>query len=165
MKKEKHIHGFKTPKDYFEDFETDLFQKMDLETLPKESGFQVPENYFDTLEDKIFLRYNASEKQPKVISLFRRKETAYIAAIAASIALIFSVVTFTNDETTFNSIELTNLENYIEEGNLEWDSEDVIALLDDDQVSNLNFSEDLFTEENLETYLLENIDETALLNE
>ena len=38
--------NFKTPKGYFENFDTSLFSAIDEENIPKQTGFSVPDNYF-----------------------------------------------------------------------------------------------------------------------
>ena len=63
------------------------------------------------------------------------------------------------------NLPFSSIDSYINEGNLGFDSYDVIALLNDEDVSNLNFETNIFSEENLENYLLENIDNTQLLIE
>ena len=46
MKKNIHNNGFKSPEDYFEDFEDRLFNKLSEDKLPKESGFKIPDGSY-----------------------------------------------------------------------------------------------------------------------
>ena len=163
---EKNIHGFKAPEDYFETFEERLFNKIGEDSLPKEAGFSVPDAYFSGLEDVVLKKVNASEKQTKVIPLFRKRTLFYVASIAACAAILFMVIkTETNSPDGFNDIQLATLDDYIEAGNLELDTYEVLAMLGDDEIAAINIENDFFSEENLEEYLLENIDDNTLLIE
>lgn len=166
MKDKKNIHGFKAPKDYFESFDERLFNKMEEDNLPQEAGFRVPDEYFSGMEDAILKKINASEKQPKVIPLFRKQTLLYVASVAACVAILFSVLkTDTNNGSDFNDIQLATLDDYIENGNLELETHEVMAMLGDDEIAAINIENDFFSEENLEEYLLENIDDNTLLIE
>ena len=166
VKDKKNIHGFKVPKNYFETFDDRLFDNMKRETLPKHSGFQVPEGYFTTVEDSIFKKINVSEKTPKVISLFQKQTLLYIASIAACVVIIVSVVkTNTNSNIDIDDIELSHIDTYIEDGNIELYTDEVLAMLEYDEIVAIDFDYDLFSEQNLEEYLLENIDDNSLLIE
>lgn len=167
MKDKEHIHGFSTPKGYFENFDEQLFQKIEEENLPKEAGFSVPEGYMDSFEERLFDRfYGSSETPNKVISLYKSKRFLYAASIAASLAILFSVVNFDNDlPKAFNELSVSTIEQYIDEGKLELDSYDIVALLSDEEMSNLTLESELFLDETLQEYLLENLDDTNLLIE
>ena len=72
MKNKKHIDGFNTPKNYFEDFEDRLFSKISEESLPKESGFTIPEGYFEQLDLAILKNIEPLVKETKLIPLFSK---------------------------------------------------------------------------------------------
>ncbi|RMA64659.1 hypothetical protein [Ulvibacter antarcticus] len=166
MKDEKNIHGFKVPDSYFESFEERLLKRLASKKLPNETGFKVPDDYFINLEDKVMARYKASEETQKVIPLFRRKNLAYISAVAASIIIILSVVLTNSDATaTFSSIDPNSIEMYIIDGNLELDSDEVMALLSNESINELENAEAYFSEENIENYLLDSLDDTNILIE
>jgi len=166
VENKKNIHGFKAPEDYFKTFEERLFSKMEEGNLPKEAGFKVPDEYFSGLEASIMKKVNASEKQAKVIPLFQRRVLLYVASIAACVAiLLLAVKTKNNLNGDFNEIQLTVLDDYIEDGNLDLDTYEVMAMLGDDEITAINIENDFFSEENLEEYLLENIDDNTLLIE
>ena len=83
MRKNKNITGFKTPENYFEDFDTQIFSKIDEENLPKSAGFKTPNGYFENFEPNVLKAIETSEKPQKVIPLFPKKYFGYAAAIAA----------------------------------------------------------------------------------
>ena len=166
MEDKNNIHGFKAPEGYFDNFEERLFSKIDEDALPNEAGFKVPDAYFLGLEDSIIKKVTASEKQTRVIPLFQKRTLLYVASIAACAAILFSIVkTKNNLKPDFNDIQLATLDAYIEGGNLEIDSYEVMAMLRDEDISAINIENDFFSEENLEEYLLENIDDNTLLIE
>ena len=165
MKEKKHKHGFKVPEDYFDNFEKQLFDKIELETMPKETGFKVPDGYFDKLEDTVLQKLNALEKPQKVIPLNSKRTWGYITAIAASLAIIIMLL-IKNESLVkqMDSLKTAAIENYIDEGYLDLQSYEVLALLDDEDLTNMNLENDIFSEESLEDYLLENsIEETLLI--
>lgn len=59
----KHVgkqHGFNIPKNYFNNIETDLENRLFEEKLPNTNGFSIPANYFENLENEILSK--VSEK-------------------------------------------------------------------------------------------------------
>ena len=165
MKDKKNNNGFNTPKDYFEDFEDRLFHKISEDSLPKESGFKTPEGYFDQLDSAILESGEATTKQVKVISLFSKKTLAYAAAIAACAILVFSLTNTNNSITNIDSIEISSIESYIEEGNLTLDSYDIASLFKEEYLDSITIENEFISEDLLEDYLLEYIDDTSILIE
>jgi hypothetical protein len=165
VEEKKQKSGFKVPENYFDNFEKRIFNKIETETLPKETGFKAPDGYFDSLEDTLLQRLNAKKNHQKVISLNSRKTWIYLTAIAACLTIIVSMLI--RDESIvkqIDSLKTASIENYIEEGYLDLESYEVLALLDDEDLTNINFESDIFSEELLEDYLLENsIEETLLI--
>lgn len=149
--------GFKTPDNYFESFNERVFnklnQKLTIENI-EGSGFSIPDNYFKTVESTI-LKATQNESKTKIVSLFSRKNLYYFSGIAASIILLFSI--FVNKEET-ELFTAETVENYLAEADL--DSYDLAQLLIQTNVLEDNFSLTGIenTDENLETYLLENAD-------
>lgn len=160
MKTKKHTHGFKVPEAYFRNFDADLFATLEAERFPETSGFVTPEDYFQKIDSRVMDAVKASEKEPKVISLWKRKSLVYAAAIAASVVLIVSIFMNT-DATGFNSLQDSTVSTYIEDGNLDFSTFDVVALLDDVDITNLELPSTQFTDEKIEDYLLEDIDDTV----
>jgi hypothetical protein len=165
VKDNKHKHGFKVPENYFESFEAQLFDKIKSEELPKDSGFRVPEGYFENLEDSIVNKLHVSERRSKVIKLNTKMTLAYVIAIAACLALIISVVVQNKSIVQqLDSLKVASIENYINDGYMDLESYELMALLNEDDLTNMNLENDIFSEESLETYLIEhNIDETLLI--
>ena len=164
MKEKKNIHGFKAPKDYFENFDESLLAKIETESLPKEAGFTVPDGYFDQLENAILKGVRDTEDEPKVVSLFNRKRVLGFVAVAACLALIVTI--FNKPEVaSFEDLQTATIVDYFSEGNLDLDSNDLIALLDDETISTLTFETELTSEENIEDYLMDALDDNTLLFE
>lgn len=165
MNKKKHTHGFKVPEDYFDSFEENLFSKIELENLPKDTGFAVPEDYFDAFDERLLQREEISEKQTKVRSLFTSK-VKYAVAIAASITLL--VLLFNKQESitlNANTVDYLAIENYINAGQLDYDVYDVSNLLSESNDDILDYDSETISEEEMESYLLDTVDESTLLNE
>lgn len=165
MEKKKHILDFRVPKEYFEDFDAKLLQKISKENLPENSGFIIPENYFDSVEIGILQKINKEKPLGKLISLNIKRRIGYAAAIAASAVIIFSITDNNNQADDIESLSYANLENYIDEGNLDMSTYDVLALLDDSTVNNISFDNTMFAPDVLEDYILETMDEAILTEE
>lgn len=166
MKKEKDIPDFKVPKSYFETFEERLFDKLAEEEFPNSAGFEVPDTYFDTLEDQVLKTIITSEKSKKVIVLFPKKYFGYAAAIAACLLVGFMI--FKNEPTkniSIDSLQLATIDQYINDGNLDMDVYDVSDYINDNDISDVNFEAQQFSETELKNYLLDNIDDETILNQ
>lgn len=164
MKNKKHTSGFRIPKNYFEEFEDVLFTKLSERDIPSAPGFKVPEGYFENVEDKTFQRLLPVKKEFSVISL-SRQNMVYIAGIAAVFILFFTLFNlYAPAHTDMNMLQLTTIESYIDEGNLDLNAYEITGLLGE-EISSLDAGTHLFSEETLENYLLEDIDETLLLIE
>lgn len=164
MKTNKHIHGFKTREGYFASFEEKLFTEIALQEKVKETGFTTPPSYFEELDDVIMASVKVSEKETPVRTLFTSKKIWLITAAAACFALFFSVVNF-NTTASFSNIDAAMVEAYINDDNLDIDTEDVLAMLDDETIAAFSEQSDFFSDENLEDYLLNNIEDTSFITE
>lgn len=159
MEKKKHIPNFQVPKDYFEDFEEQLFTKIEEGNLPKSAGFTVPHGYFDQVEQEILTAVKPKEPT-KVIPLFSKKNLGYIAAIAASLVIGVSLIFPTSQEQiTLDTINLSAIDSYIEDGNLNLDLYDLMSYLNDSDLSNIDFDMAELSDLDLEGYLQENTNE------
>lgn len=165
MKKDKNITGFKTPENYFEDFDAQLFRKVDEINLPKSAGFKAPENYFENLEEQVLNSVKNSEKPSKVVSLFPKKYFGYAAAVAASLIIGFAVFNNKSNNENLDALQLATIDDYIEEGNLNLDLYDVTTFINDEDIANLDLETQKFSEATLKNYLLENMDEETLIDE
>ena len=165
MKKNK-IHninatGFKVPKDYFNNLEDSILSHIKLKEKNTDSGFKTPDNYFDTLEDAILSKVSEKEKA-KIISIFSRRNLIYTSSIAAAVLLLLNL-SFFDKKSDWDKLDNETVENYIIEENI--GSYEIASLLSED-----NFIEDTFiiqslNEENIETYLLDNLDIEDLIIE
>ncbi len=148
--------GFKTPDNYFESFEDKLFERLadqDNNIGVNDTGFKVPDNYFDTLEDTILDKLDKEETP--VVQLRPRTKFYYIAGIAASIVLILALFINRN---TVDELSVEMVESYFENSDL--DSYELAELLTETEILEDDFeiTETNLDEENIETYLLDNVD-------
>lgn len=158
--KRKHI-GFKVPKDYFETFEDSLFSKLENSNSNNKTGFSVPDNYFENVEDAILNKIEAEDSIP-VISLFNKKTLLFVASIAACIVLVFSI--FKNNDVSVNDIATTEIENYLETNQIISETE-LLSLLDNEDINQLIKETNTIANQQIEDYLLDNLDDTSLLTE
>lgn len=164
MKNKKHEHGFKVPSNYFDEFEEKLFNTIENQSLPKKTGFTVPEGYFDSFS--VSIPSNTSGvSETKVVPLYKRPSVLVAASIAACIAIVFSVINFDTTTSSIDAIDYASLENYIETGNIDIETYELEAMLDQEVIEDLSSSMVTFSDENLEDYLLNNINDTTLLIE
>ncbi|WP_439153082.1 hypothetical protein [Winogradskyella sp.] len=153
--------GFKTPEKYFDSVEDKLFSRIEepdtIEDI-NSPGFTTPIDYFDAVEGKILDTLNTNDKP--VVHLFARQSFYYVAGIAASLLLLFAI--FINVEKTD---ELTGemVEAYFQNSDL--DTYDIAQLLLEADMLEDDFTitETSYSEENLENYLLDNVDIEAIL--
>lgn len=165
MKNKKQINAFQLPEDYFKDFEDRLFNKLNEETLPKQTGFKVPEGYFNQVEDQLFNSLSKTKPDSKVISIFSRKTLFYAASIAAITILIFSLINTKQTLITLDEIDIASIENYIDEGNININSYDITSFYTNEDLEKFANENEFISEQSLEDYLLENIEDTSLLTE
>jgi|SRR5690554_2865712 len=165
MREDLKISGFKTPEKYFDNFEAELFSRIEEEKLPKSAGFQVPTGYFDNLEEMIIAKETASRKPNKVIPLFTKRYIGYAAAIAASLMIGVAIFNSNQSKTTLDTIQLSLIDKYIDEGNLNMDLYDLTSYLEPHDIQIVDFENQHFSQTTLESYLLENTDVEVLMDE
>ena len=158
--------GFSVPKDYFNTAE-DRFSSFLIEReLPEETGFSIPENYFQNVEKSI-LKKTGFKKEVKVISL-KSKFLKYIPfAAVASVALLLSINYFTSLNTleiNFDTLERTDIENWIVENSNELSDKDFVAILHSEISNENDFALTDIQNNAIEDYMI-NIEESSLLNE
>ena len=147
--------SFETPENYFSLVESSVFEKIKIEDK------SVPDNYFDSIEDKIFKKLNS---EPKVISLKQRIITRILPiAIAASIALVFTIQYFTPQQgNEFASINGDDIELWLNNGELSFNNSELAYLYEDTEIENLSVF-DFYKEEEVYSYLNELDIESLLL--
>lgn len=165
MKKENKLLDFKLPESYFETFEERLFSKISEENFPKSAGFKAPEGYFESLETQVLKTIKTSEKPQKVISLFPKKYFGYAAAVASCLIVGFAIFNNKTSRTNLDALQLAAIDTYIEEGNLNLDLYDLTSLINDEDINEVNFESKQLSDNALENYILENVDEETLINE
>jgi len=153
--------GFETQKDYFSNFEEQLFSKIKLSETVEKSGFNTPEDYFENFEDK-FKQTLTKENNTKVIALFNWKHAASVAAIAACLILMFTLFYPQRDDLTFEDLETVSIENYLDAR--EYSIDDIASLISEETLFNTNFINQDIEEAQLEDYLLDSDLEELLLN-
>lgn len=155
MKKKIQSSGFKIPEGYFENFESDLYNRIDEKDFPEKSGFTVPENYFDQLPQTVA---EAVSKENKTIRLFPGKTLAAVSAVAALLILAFLVFRPEPEIIQFDQLQLSLIDKYIEDGNIRVDIYDLEHYLDEQVLSQFNPLEASFSQEAILDYLWENSD-------
>jgi len=150
--------GFKTPDNYFNTIEDDIMnaihQKHNLNSI-KESGFKTPKNYFDTLDDDIINKIE-EKNIPKVIKLFSKQNLVYISGVAAAIIIMFGIFMNTNNSPDLE-LDYDLVESYII--NQDISTYELASLLTDEELNNINLEimDEAFNNDDMENYLLENV--------
>ncbi|AJR03471.1 hypothetical protein [Siansivirga zeaxanthinifaciens] len=154
--------GFKVPDNYFETLEDQLFSEIKLKNTIDDAGFKIPENYLSNLENAIISKVK-EEKTGKVITLFNRKKLIYISGVAAAVLLLFTL-TFNSKSNNWNNLDFEMVENYMITEDI-LDSYEIASLLPEEDLIESNFIQIDFNEENIENYLLNNLDIEDLTTE
>lgn len=167
MKSKKHIHGFRVPENYFDTLQERIMQNVATENLPKETGMQVPENYFEHLESRIVTN-STKIKARKESKLIRLNTWWYAAAAACTIA--FGLwLTPNSSEVNQSILPIVStdysLENYMEDMVLDMPESTLYNLIDNtDYVDNRTPFNGKINKEDVEEYLMENLDLSTLLS-
>lgn len=167
--KSKYTPKFKIPENYFEEFDERVMHTILEGELPKTAGFGVPEGYFDTLTKKIeqqtMAANTATTGRTKVIPLYKRRGFAIAASIAACLAIVFAIEMFNPNTSNLDSIQATAISDYIEDGNLDLTSTDLIPYFQEEDIDALIFGTEEISSESISDYLLNNLDDSTLLTE
>ena len=153
--------GYKTPQHYFESFEDRFFNDLNTNNEGvKTSGYAVPKDYFNTIDDVILNKIKAEEKS--IISFKSRTTFYYIAGIAASLVLMFSIV-FNNDNVlSFDALDTASIENYVYQE--DYSNDELASLFMPNEISETDFIDITVSDETLNEYL-ETLDTEDLLVE
>ncbi|HSP13071.1 MAG TPA: hypothetical protein VLO29_11145 [Salegentibacter sp.] len=165
--------GFTVPLNYFEELEKDLFSMVKGSEAENESdnalakiqgsGFKTPDGYFENFEVKFPKK---ASPEPKVIPLFKKEYLLYAASIAAIIiALAGSLYINPDPVDTWENIELSVLENYIDDNNIDLTTTEISGFLFNDGilVEDSDFK-DVNSEAMLD-YLDENVEDPSFILE
>lgn len=151
---------FKTPKKYFDTVEDLVITRLKAESIQNQKDSQMPADYFDTIEDKVMVQI----KEPKK-TITLNTFTKFIApiAIAASLLLIF-ILNSTPKQVTFESLATSEIEQLIDEGIIDIDTDLVTATFTDVELQTEEFNSfisdnealEYLSDEDLEILLYEN---------
>ncbi len=150
--------GFKVPKDYFNILEDTILSKIKAESILKDidsPGFEIPNGYLDTLEYTVFNKLPKKEN-PKIISLFSKKNLIYISGVAAAIVIMFGFF-WNNTNASEMELDYEMVESYLIDQNIS--SYEIASLLTEEELSNIDseIMNEAFNDEDMEDYLLENV--------
>tara|TARA_R110002073_G_scaffold4213_1_gene27897 strand:- start:36324 stop:36926 length:603 start_codon:yes stop_codon:yes gene_type:complete len=137
--------GFKTPKNYFDTLEAAVLQELKTTKQTKETRFDVPTNYFDSVEDRVFEKLeNVQSTSTNIISIksILLKKVLPLA-IAASLLLLVVLNYNTTPNYTIDNVADVEVTNWIEEGYITLDTDQIAEVFNDVALTdNLNFEDE-----------------------
>jgi len=149
--------GFKTPKNYFDNLEEKIFDQILIEDNKFSeniaTGFIIPENYFYSLDEKLLKKVSVPD-ETKVIRLFSKKNLLTAASIAAIFIFSFYLIKpNTTNTLTFDDIEYTTLEEYLNTEDIDISALELVDLyeVDTSELDNISFFN--IEDENILEYL------------
>jgi len=147
--------NFKTPTDYFNTVEDITLAKLKAEAVFSEKESEISDNYFSNIEDRVFAKI---KEDKKVISI--KRITKYIAplAIAASLLLIFILNSKQQETITFDSLATTEIEEFIESGLVDINTDNLELAFSDIELSPSNISTSISDDEVFEYLAIEDIE-------
>ncbi|MDT0649821.1 hypothetical protein [Autumnicola edwardsiae] len=162
--------GLKVPDNYFDDLTSRLMDSIDsdstgnnpLLTEIESSGFKVPEGYFENFEVELSPK---EEKETKVIHLFSKRNLYYASGVAAIFIAVFSTILLNpSPEYTWENVELSAIENYLDAGYTDMSPSEITNFLyEGDYVVETNF--DNVNSDAVYDYLDENVEDPAYILE
>ncbi|REH01736.1 hypothetical protein [Flavobacterium aquicola] len=137
-----------------------------LDSEPKiESGFKTPDNYFENFQTALIERLDnePSNKETKVISIFRKRKTV-LFAVAAVLALALMIPAVYQSYSKSKDLDAATIESYLtEEGHLNQDEiiseiepESNIIILDTKEIETQTLEDMLASNPNIENLVIEN---------
>lgn len=153
--------GFSSPKNYLNQVEKSILTKTNEDI--NNTGFETPDNYFENIERRIIKNINKS-KPDRIFNFNRNKYVKIISySIAASLLLFFSLrnVNSNNDVIDFGTIEISEIENWLDEDLITFSSYDISETFNDVYLPGAeNYSEDEILDyldgEDIENLLIDN---------
>tara|TARA_R110001583_G_scaffold17310_7_gene70180 strand:+ start:8244 stop:8861 length:618 start_codon:yes stop_codon:yes gene_type:complete len=152
--------NFNTPSNYFDSLEDLVVTKLKAQSFKPKKDISIPDNYFETIEDKVLSKL---KNKSKIITL--KKVVKYVTpiAIAASFLLIF-LLNNNSSTITFDSIASSEIEKFIENGNIDYDAESLALVFPDVELDDHDFISSI-SDNDVLNYLNENeIDELFFEN-
>lgn len=163
MTEKTNSHGFKTPNDYLESMERQLLDRIDEINLPRHHGLSTPLHYFEQIEDRILSRVSDESREIKVVPFYAKHWIPWVSGMAACLVAGFFI---------WNQISVpaevfadNEISTYIENGTLGVESQDLAQLLTAADIEELALEADFLTDENLDDYIIEHLDESNLYQE
>lgn len=158
---------FKVNENYFDNFEDSIIDSLENQHNKSiKSTLKVPENYFENFEQMVLSKLNSTTENKKVKVISLRSKIIKISAtitVAASLALFFIFNRQQNDDLTFDSLALSEIEEWIDQDQLDLDAYQIAAVYTETKLQP-NIINSTINEDELEEFLRnENINE--LLNE
>ncbi|MBN4082823.1 hypothetical protein JYT50_00390 [bacterium AH-315-A23] len=148
---------FELPENYFDAFEDIVIARLKAEIIQNDhENVKLPENYFDSIEATVLTKIETS---PTIISLRSRiVKFAVPIAIAASLLLFFML----NDDSntvTFDSLALSEIENWIDNGTIDIDASSIASIYPEIELNNDYVSSSISDNEVLEYLYEEDLEE------
>nr|WP_315197015.1 hypothetical protein [uncultured Flavobacterium sp.] len=137
-----------------------------LDNEPKiESGFKTPDNYFENFQATLIekLANEPITKEAKVISIFRKRKTALLA-VAAVLILALMIPKLYQSYSKSKDLDSATIENYLtEEDHINQDEiiseiepESNIIILDTKEIETQTLEDMLASNPNIENLVIEN---------
>lgn len=158
---------FGIPEGYFEGFEASIEARLaeeELREIANSPGFAVPQGYFGSVEQKVMEKLDAP--QTKVIPLFSRKTVYAAIAVAAAVVLaatIFNSPATSGDGISFENIDTQTLEEYINSDVIAYTDAELLDFVTEEELSSEFLLDEEISDESIENYLLENLDDIDLI--
>lgn len=137
-----------------------------LDNKPKiAAGFKTPDNYFENFEARLLEKLSSEpiHKEPKVVSIFRKRKTILMAIAAVLIIALMLPILFQSNTINNKELDDTTIENYLaEEGHIhqydllgEIDSEKN-TIISDKEIATQTIEDMLVSNPNFENLVIEN---------
>lgn len=157
--------NFNVPKGYLSEIESLVISKLKAEKLhpntPKHTG--TPENYFETLEDRVMERLPKQHRTIRLKTILKRTFTPI--AVAASILLLVTLGNINKvTAVTFDTITNSDIESWVDNGYLVFNSEDFTEQVTDTALELDNFS-NIYNDEQALNFLQETTLENILFHD
>jgi hypothetical protein len=164
------------PEGFFEKFSDNLSSNIedgsDIQGLNKSDKIAVPSGFFDNFSDQLMDKINEQEEQSlskNKSGIFTLKRLGVVAAVAACVLLIFTVLPNNSDEelTVEVAIESTDDSEQVDEAYLAFLDEDEMIdfLIENDDIDlgdDDDYEDDLYSDDDLYYLLGEDIEEYYL---
>lgn len=120
---------FKTPENYFDNFQDRLMDKLSEEnqSIPSHSGFKTPDGYFSSFQDR--LNAKLETKEVKVVPLFSYKKWMAAAASVAALVLVYLGLNSKTTDITFTDLANVDIEAYFENNEFDLTSYDIAEVI------------------------------------